>query len=408
LYKAESPEEIARMMLERRPPRLSEIQPSMPAALDEICATALARHAKSRFANAAEMAQALRSYLAAEGHPVGPGAAAELLGERFAARVASRTKLTRSLISGRFVESEMLELLGASPVLELDFRPAVSGDETIGEAEVLGEASEVDENSRGAFSGKFRVELERVDSERPSSFLREVPSMNLPLTTSHGLDLGGARTQSGQEGAPTLFEPARATADGSDQGSGDSLPLETVSQSVDGSGEGAAQVSEDFEEDTDARWRDATEESPSWRTAPEQARRGVLGRAASFRMDEVTNDTAPSHVRAATSPIVSVIPPRRSPSSGVVVTPIHVPSASVEFSPPMVFASQLVSAPPTPQPGPTPRPSVAPGHAPLGWSSPSPVAPASIEAPYPKIWVPTAFVLGLALGLLIGFLLGRI
>lgn len=347
LYKSESPEEIARMMLERRPPRLREVNGEIAPALEDICATALARHAKARFATAAEMARALRSYVESEGHDGSEREVAALLEERLGAKIAGRRRLLEELRSGRYDESELYSVLGASPALDLDFRPGFSADETMGEGGPLdasgGAAAEESERELAALEASgFRIQLERVKAARPSALVREVPVMSLPRTTSHGVSPARARADS--DVLVTVFEPERPSPEATQEEHPAALPRDTVSNGAAGPGEGAVQVSEEFEEDTDARWT-GTEVGPEDELAPAvlHLREGVLSRAASFIEAEVTDDTSPS-LRPAPAALLVASAPVVTPGAAPSRTPAAAPVTEPPLAPPLASAPSLASA----------------------------------------------------------------
>lgn len=175
-----------------------------------------------------------------------------------------------------------------------------------------------------------------------------------------------------------------------------------------GEGEGSAEVSEEFDEDTEARWAEPAAESasetpaaetPALSSQPEPARGESLSRAASFETDEVTSDTSPSHARAEKPSSVKIVGGPREVGAGVVVTPVEPPAAA--------FLAPLLATSSPPLVAPTPRPSLGPASVPAGWAgAPSPRLP-GLGLPGSKVWIVSAFVLGLALGLFFGFLLGR-
>lgn len=123
LYRAETPEEIARMMLERRPPKLRDLVPDVDPTLEGICSKALSRHPNNRFATARDMADAIREYLHGERFPDGTAPVARLVEERFAQRIVDRRRIFTSALEGTYDEQELLQVLNARPVMELDLFP---------------------------------------------------------------------------------------------------------------------------------------------------------------------------------------------------------------------------------------------------------------------------------------------
>ena len=120
LYRAEAPEDIARMMLEKRPPRLRDVVPDIDPALESIVNKALSRHPALRFQTARDFADALRDHLHSQRFPEGVEPVAALIRERFGARVEERRWILQRALEGQIEESELLSTLNARPVMELD------------------------------------------------------------------------------------------------------------------------------------------------------------------------------------------------------------------------------------------------------------------------------------------------
>jgi hypothetical protein len=123
LYRGDTPEDIARLMLEKRPPKLRELVPDVDTALEAICAKALARLPQNRFATAAEFADALDAYLSSVRWPGGPSPLAELVQQRFGARVEDRRRALILAEQDLLDEGPLVAALGARPVMELDLYP---------------------------------------------------------------------------------------------------------------------------------------------------------------------------------------------------------------------------------------------------------------------------------------------
>jgi hypothetical protein len=123
LYRGDTPEDIARLMLEKRPPKLRELVPDVDPTLEAICAKALARLPQNRFASAAELADALDAYLSTVRWPGGPGPLAELVQQRFGARVEDRRRALILAEQDLLDEGPLVTALGARPVMELDLYP---------------------------------------------------------------------------------------------------------------------------------------------------------------------------------------------------------------------------------------------------------------------------------------------
>ena len=123
LYRADTPEEIASLMLERRPPRLSDIIGDIHPSLDEICARALARHPQSRFETAHTFAAALFKYLDDVGLNDDQAAIARLANDRFSKQIRQRQRVLDQVREGRYDEAEVMSVFGARAVFEVDLFP---------------------------------------------------------------------------------------------------------------------------------------------------------------------------------------------------------------------------------------------------------------------------------------------
>ncbi len=121
LYAGDTPEAVARLILERGAPRLKEVVPHIPEALDHVCAKALAPAPQDRFQTAEEMGDAIRAYLADHPHGSTSTAIARLLFERFGDMIPRRQQVLEEVRSGQFNESELLEALDAAAVWSTDF-----------------------------------------------------------------------------------------------------------------------------------------------------------------------------------------------------------------------------------------------------------------------------------------------
>lgn len=123
LYRGDTPEEIARLILEHRAPRLRDVVPDIPLPLDEICATALSRQAQKRFQSAQQMADALRTYLDEVRHNQGASHLARLMVDRFGGMIEERRQVYEAALLPNYDEALLVKVLDARPVRELDLFP---------------------------------------------------------------------------------------------------------------------------------------------------------------------------------------------------------------------------------------------------------------------------------------------
>src|SRR5687767_5661929 len=120
LYRGDTPEEIARLILEHRAPRLRDVVPEIPGALDNIAAIALARHPSKRFQTAHAMGEALRDYLDSIRYATSAAAIARLIEQRFEGQITERRKVFEAALSGTYDEAHLIKVLDARVVREID------------------------------------------------------------------------------------------------------------------------------------------------------------------------------------------------------------------------------------------------------------------------------------------------
>ncbi len=211
LYRGDNPEEIARLILEHRAPRVSEVVPEIPAGLDEICDKALSRNPAHRYQTAREMGDAIRNYLDESRFAGSSTEVSKLLEERFAHRITDRTLAYEAALDGTYDESHLLSALDAQAVKEIDLFPeGLNGKILVDRGVRIADA--VEENStpnmgmssakHPAVSGRegpgFRIEL----SENESFSKRE------PVTVG-----AGAAVAQLSESAEPGTGPTRVLAD---------------------------------------------------------------------------------------------------------------------------------------------------------------------------------------------------
>jgi len=212
LYRSESPEEIAKMMLEKKPPRLRELVPDIDPALDAICAKALARHPSNRYATAAEMAAALRDHLHQQRLPEGNEPIAALIEERFGPRIEKRQRAVERAMDGQIEEEELLRVLDARAPMDVDLFPSDDG--------TYREMSEFqDETANEMKRQGYRLEFEESGARPPSIRLADTAATRLSVDDGDGggatrLDgdntqLEGVRFDDETEGDPGAVIPAR-------------------------------------------------------------------------------------------------------------------------------------------------------------------------------------------------------
>ena len=146
LYRGGTPEDIARLILEHRAPRLRDVVPETPAVLDEVCAKALSRQRDKRFQTAQEMSNAIRVYLDSVRYNQSSAALARLMAARFGSTIAKRRTVYEGALSEGYIEADLLAALDARPVRDLDLVSDAEDDEVVD----LGETQEIDEAPRGA------------------------------------------------------------------------------------------------------------------------------------------------------------------------------------------------------------------------------------------------------------------
>lgn len=363
LYRAEAPEDIARMMLEKRPPRLREVVPDIDPALEAIVNKALSRHPALRFQTARDFADALRDHLHAQRFPEGVEPVAALIRERFGARVEERRWVLQRALEGRIDESELLATLNARPVMELDVY-ATPREETETVPELRQETPEPGDRESPAKSGS--VELFVGDDSAEQVRLKESARL------SSDVDPEGATRVEGDDlddQDSTQANPRRKTPS--------ELPV------------------------AHPRRRSAVAPLSSLRIEPTPEPRGVVRRSPLPPVRELSisppEEFEMPHINAPPEPMGALLHESMALALPIAVTGL---GAAVEQTP---APSGLATAPMMKVVEAAPSPAIPPYSAPQVTSKPPPGAPA-LQA-YSLGVVLAAMAFGVTLGLLLGVLL---
>ncbi len=296
LYRADSPEEIARLMLERRPPRLRELVPDVDPVLDAICAKALGRHPSHRYNTAREMADALREHLHAHRFGEGVVPVQRLVEERFGPRIQERRRILERAIAGQVEEGELLRVLGARPVMDVDLYPSPDDDGLPGARP-----------------------MSAIDTETPAD--EERPRLKSGVST---LDRRGVRVELRSTGTPPetieLSDRANRLSGGEEEGSSTRLDGDsTVLEGLDAAGrlsDAEPTLNRDGSgvEEIDTRRFDAHETLEAIDDVPVAQPRRKDGVRSDPRAP--TRALASRRVAAATEPKVEVVKPAPKPTIG--------------------------------------------------------------------------------------------
>lgn len=233
LYRAPTPAEVASLILDHQPPRLRELLPDAPRALDEICARALSLEPEDRFASTAEMADALRDFLSHRDFEEASSLVATLMQERFAPQLAVRRRAYVAAIGGRIDDLELCEALGAKPVETEDLYPPPP-DSSPGEEAYLpesaGPTAVAPVEAGGAVEGE-RTDLEG-SAEAPatarsgSAAGEPVRATSVTQAPAGGARVGGAAVAGHIGGADALQESSVEATDESEFTRVDDGPIE--------------------------------------------------------------------------------------------------------------------------------------------------------------------------------------
>lgn len=183
LYRGGTPEDIARLILDHRAPRLRDVVPETPAVLDEVCARALSRQRENRFQTAHDMGNAIRAYLDSVRYSQSSAVLARLMAARFGSKIARRRSVYEGALSNGYIDRDLLEALDARPVRDIDLIWDADDD---GDFDFDG-TQEIDgvENARmraapaarrGARPDSEETNLDRFAPPVPRSFGRRSPS----------------------------------------------------------------------------------------------------------------------------------------------------------------------------------------------------------------------------------------
>jgi eukaryotic-like serine/threonine-protein kinase len=123
LFVGDSLDQIARMILGGKIPRLRDVDPKAPRELDLICAKALARDPEKRFSTSREMAVALREFLERAWPAQGTTELARTLEEYLGAELKARQHACDMLLIEDDKDAEHLRVLNAEPVTQEELLP---------------------------------------------------------------------------------------------------------------------------------------------------------------------------------------------------------------------------------------------------------------------------------------------
>ncbi|MFK7988446.1 MAG: serine/threonine-protein kinase [Sandaracinaceae bacterium] len=135
LFRRKSQTETVLALVNDPIPRPSEVEPSVPSEIDEICMRALSRDADMRWPSARAMGRAIRHFLASRGSPVGLAEIAEWMEELFPGIRDRKQALVGALAERPSLPDpnesiETMEMLPSHLVERLDKMTAPSGRRT--------------------------------------------------------------------------------------------------------------------------------------------------------------------------------------------------------------------------------------------------------------------------------------
>lgn len=121
LFDGMSVEEVMQKVISAAAPRVRDLVPHAPRELDAICARALERQREKRFADAKEMAVAIRSYLdrAWPGHH--PGEISQTLQGAAGEKIEAKKRGYEALVAGTAQLGRVIAMMGAEPARKSDF-----------------------------------------------------------------------------------------------------------------------------------------------------------------------------------------------------------------------------------------------------------------------------------------------
>ncbi len=213
LYRGDTPEDIARLILEHRAPRLSDVVPDASPALDEICGRALSRHPSRRFQTAQEMGDALRNYLDDLRYAQTSSAIGRLLEERFE-HLGERRQVYEQALQPDYDEARLLRILDARQVRDVDLFPDGEAppvpdfhEETVDE--VLHRALNDPTSSSKRRGLGWRVEIESAGDPTPQVGLPEIGRLTSSSDeASTRIDPDALEGRAPDPESATQFEPA--------------------------------------------------------------------------------------------------------------------------------------------------------------------------------------------------------
>jgi len=109
LYKADTPQEIAKLIIDSRPPPLTDLVTDIDVELSNICAKALAFAAEERFESAEAMAIALEEYALRSPQSKSKNVIKTMIEDRFGGEVKRRRDIVQTIQAGAYEERVLME-----------------------------------------------------------------------------------------------------------------------------------------------------------------------------------------------------------------------------------------------------------------------------------------------------------
>lgn len=180
LFRADTPNEIAALVLRKLIPRLGPLNQGVDDELEAIVNRALARPPSTRFQTAEEMGHALMGWLDRSADESGPSLLSRVLDRRFHDKVEPRRAVCQAALEGDYDEGKLLDVLGARPVFDVDlFGGPFSGDvQTLTDMEEEAVRRGADGAAGQAEGEGWRVDVQPA-TQPPQGVLRpaSVPAM---------------------------------------------------------------------------------------------------------------------------------------------------------------------------------------------------------------------------------------
>ncbi len=216
LFRADSPNEIAALVIRKPIPRIQPLNDDVDDELEAIVNRALARPPGTRYQTAAEMADALYGWLDRASTTPTSTLLGDVLDTRFGHQIEDRRRVCQAALEGTYEESELLEVLGARPVFDVDLFGGLFSQDVATLTDAAGKETRDEAAAGGARGDGWMVEVRPVTAPQEVLRMRSVPRIGARGrdTTGGAYDAVAGDTVHDDDNTDSLAEEIRAAGEG--------------------------------------------------------------------------------------------------------------------------------------------------------------------------------------------------